>query len=162
MQTAMKHIVGVADMKISNHPEDVIVTHSLGSCIGVCIHDPVAHVGGMLHFQLPLSQDNPSRAMQNPCAYADTGIPALFKAAYRLGADKKRIRVKVAGGARVLDDNNFFNIGQRNYVVMKKIFWKNGVFIDQEDVGGAHWRTMSMEIGSGNVIIKTPGGRHEL
>jgi chemotaxis protein CheD len=158
----MKHIIGVSDMKVGNRPGDILVTHSLGSCIGICIYDPVACVGGMLHFQLPLSQDNPQKAAQNPCAYADTGIPALFKSAYRLGADKKRIQVKAAGGARVLDDKNFFNIGQRNYVVMKKIFWKNGVFVDKEDVGGAHWRTMSLEIGSGRVMIKTQDGQYEL
>jgi len=158
----MRHIVGVSEMKVSNQPGDVIVTHSLGSCIGIAIYDPKAEVGGLLHFQLPLSRDNQERARENPFMYADTGIPLLFRAAYQLGADKKHMVVKVAGGARVLDNNNFFNIGQRNYIAMKKIFWKNGVFIQSEDVGGDTWRTMSLEIGAGQVWIKNCQGAFEL
>lgn len=159
---AMRHIVGVSEMKVSGCDGDMIVTHSLGSCIGVSIHDPHARVGGLLHFQLPLSRENPDRARENPFMYADTGIPLLFKAAYNLGANKGRIIVKVAGGARVLDNNNFFNIGQRNYIAMKKIFWKNGVFIQSEDVGGDQWRTMNLEVGTGRVTIKNSQGTFEL
>lgn len=51
----MKHIVGVADMKISGDKDDQIVTHALGSCLGIAIHDPIACVGGLLHVMLPLS-----------------------------------------------------------------------------------------------------------
>lgn len=159
---AMRHVVGVSEMKVSRSEGDIIVTHSLGSCIGVAIYDAKAGVGGLLHYQLPLSRENPDRARENPCMYADSGIPHLFKAAYALGADKKRMIVKVAGGARVLDNNNFFNIGQRNYIALKKIFWKNGVFIQSEDVGGETWRTMHLEIGTGRVWIKNSQGLYDL
>ena len=158
----MRHTVGVSDMKVSRTPGDILVTHSLGSCIGVAIYDPRAQVGGMLHYQLPLSQDNPERARENPFMYADTGIPLLFRSAYKLGAEKKRLVVKIAGGARVLDDNKFFNIGHRNYVVLKKLFWKNGVFIASEDVGGNSWRTMRLHIDTGEIFIKTQKGEHAL
>ena len=40
------HIVDVADMKVSAVKGDVLVTHALGSCLGITIHDPAAHVGG--------------------------------------------------------------------------------------------------------------------
>jgi len=68
MTTAPKtsHVVGVADMKLSQNPGDVIVTHALGSCIGIAIHDPVACVAGILHFMLPLSDVNPEKAATNP------------------------------------------------------------------------------------------------
>src|ERR1700731_1162142 len=44
------HVVGIGDCKVSNEPEDVLVTHALGSCIAVMIHDPVARVAGLLHY----------------------------------------------------------------------------------------------------------------
>jgi len=47
-------VVGVADMKISKDPDSVLVTHSLGSCIGVAVYDCAVHAGGLLHFMLPL------------------------------------------------------------------------------------------------------------
>lgn len=151
----MKHIVGVSDMKISDKPDDEIITYSLGSCIGVTVYDPVVRVGGLLHYQLPSSQDSPERASQNPYMYADTGVIALFHAAYRLGASKKRIQIKIAGGSSILDKNDMFMIGHRNYISIKKIFWKNKVFIDAEDIGGNSWRTMRFDIGTGDVWIKT-------
>ena len=68
--------------------------------------------------------------------FGDTGIPLLFKEAYRLGAKKSRLKVIVAGGGQILDQNGLFNIGRRNYTVLRKLFWRNNVMTDFEDVGG--------------------------
>ena len=51
----MRYIVGVSDMKLSKNAGDIIVTHALGSCIGIAIHDPDIKVGGILHYMLPKS-----------------------------------------------------------------------------------------------------------
>ena len=51
----MNIVVGVGDMKVSNDSESMLVTYSLGSCIGVAIYDPVIKVGGLLHYMLPES-----------------------------------------------------------------------------------------------------------
>ena len=82
----MNLIVGVSDMKVSNDREAILITYSLGSCIGVAIYDSVARVGGLLHYMLPESGLDQEKARKNPYMFADTGIPALFKAAYKLGA----------------------------------------------------------------------------
>ena len=153
----MKLIVGVADMKLSRSPDDSIVTFSLGSCVGVVLHDPVARVGGLLHFMLPESSLSPEKAAANPCMFADTGIPALFREAYRLGASKERIVVKVAGGSQVLDPNNMFNIGKRNVIAMRKIFWQNGVLMGATALGGTVNRTVTLHVGTGEVHVKTSG-----
>jgi len=90
--------------------------------------------------------------------FADTGIPSLFKACYALGAEKKRMIVKVAGGASILDDTNFFRIGQKNIMAMRKIFWKNNVMITTEDTGANHNRTVRLEIATGKIFVRTSGG----
>jgi chemotaxis protein CheD len=149
--------VGVGDMKVSAKAEETLVTYGLGSCIGVTIWDPVARVGGLLHFMLPESETDKEKAKQNPAMYADTGIPLLFRSAYQLGADKKRLLVRVAGGAQVLDGNGVFNIGKRNYLAMKKIFWKAGVMIHAEEVGGNTSRTLRLEVGTGKLLLQEAG-----
>jgi len=151
---AMKHIVGVSDMKYSSDPDSVIVTHSLGSCIGITVYDPVKKVGGLLHFQLPNINGESACPNVNYFKYADTGIPRLFRKIYELGGDRQRLEVKAAGGANIMDPNGFFNIGKRNVIAMKKLFWKNGIFISGEDLGGECWRTMFLEIGSGRVLVR--------
>lgn len=155
--TGRRLVVGVGDMKLSTRAGDILVTHALGSCIGIAIYDPVAVVGGLLHFMLPDSSVNPQRSVENPWMFADVAIPLLFKKSYELGADKRRIVVKVAGGAQFLDDKEFFAIGKRNHTMMRKIFWQNGILIKGEQVGGTSSRTMYLEIGTGRVWLTTGG-----
>ncbi len=151
-------IVGISDIKVSNNADDVIITYALGSCIGIVVFDPIAKVGGMLHYMLPESSLDQNKARENPEMFADTGIPLLFKSCYKLGADKKRMVVKAAGGASILDDTNFFRIGQKNIMAMRKIFWKNNVMIDKEDIGLNYNRTVRLEISTGKVFVRTSGG----
>lgn len=96
-------IVGVGDCRVSSDPESVLVTYALGSCIAVMIHDPVARVGGLLHFMLPESGMDRAKAQLNPFMFADSGIPLLFHGAYELGAEKRRLVVTAAGGAQMMD-----------------------------------------------------------
>ena len=160
----MKHTVGVADMKISACRGDTLVTHALGSCLGIAIHDPVACVGGLLHIMLPLSSIDPAKAALNPCKFVDTGVPKLFIESYRAGAVKERLIVKVAGGAcmRPEGEEDYFQIGQRNFVTLRKVFWKNGVLLGSHDVGGNESRTMILEVGTGQVSLKINGAIKKL
>ena len=158
----MNRVVDIADMVVTGNMQDILVTHSLGSCIGVTIWDPQIRVGGMIHYMLPTSTISPDKARANPAMFADTGIPALFRAAYELGAAKKRIIVKVAGGSSLLGDQGIFNIGKRNYVALRQIFWNNGVLIDAEDVGGSCSRTLKLNVSTGKVTVKKCDGEVEL
>jgi chemotaxis protein CheD len=150
-------VVGVSDMKVSKDPNSVLITYSLGSCIGIAVYDPIARVGGLLHFMLPESSLDGDKAKRNPSMFADSGIPYLFKSAYDLGAQKKRMKVVVVGGSQILDQQGFFNIGKRNHMAVRKIFWKNQVMIDYEDIGGNGNRTIKLEVANGNVWMKSSG-----
>ena len=158
----MRYIVGVSDMKLAREKGDTIVTHALGSCIGIVIHDPQAGVGGILHYMLPMSKVDDEKARNNPFMFGDTGIPLLFQKAYALGAKKENMRVVMAGGATVINDNGFFDIGNRNVVIARKMFWKNNVMIAAESVGGAMPRTLSLELDTGETWYSTHGERFEL
>jgi chemotaxis protein CheD len=104
----MSHVIGIGDCKVSKDPDETLITHALGSCIAILIHDPVAGVAGLLHFMLPESSIDIEKACKRPFAYADTGIPLLFQTAYQLGALKPRLRVMATGGAQMLDPNGTF------------------------------------------------------
>jgi chemotaxis protein CheD len=147
-------VVGIGDCAVSSDPGVVLITYALGSCIAVAIYDPVACVGGLLHFMLPDSNIDLERARGNPFLYADTGVPALFQRAYGAGAEKRRLKVRVAGGARVLDDGGFFDIGRRNYLSLKKLLWKAGVMVEQESVGGTAYRTVRLGMETGQYTLQ--------
>lgn len=148
-------IVGVSDAKISSNPCDVIATYSLGSCIAVCMYDAATHIGGMLHYQLPDSKQDPNRAKTKPLMFADSGMKILVDKMVGMGAKKKRMNIKIAGGASMDTGPDGFDIGKRNHLAIRKLMWKNGMFIDAEDVGGSSPRNMYMNIASGAITIRS-------
>lgn len=151
----MKSIVGVSDFRVSENVDETIITYALGSCLGIAVHDPVAGVGGLLHVMLPLSKSDPQKAKMKPAMFVDTGFGCLLNAIYDLGAQKKHIVISVAGGASMKQNagDDYFKIGQRNFTVLRKLLWKNGFMISQQDVGGTISRTMSLRISDGTVLI---------
>jgi chemotaxis protein CheD len=149
-----RRVVGIADMALSADPRDLIVTYALGSCLGVCVFDPVARVAGMLHLMLPQGSLSPDKAAQNPLMFADTGIPKLFLGSYALGAKKERMIVVVAGGASFnMNEDAELAIGQRNVAMLRKVMWKNGVMLKKHDLGGTEPRNMSLDVKSGEVTV---------
>ncbi len=158
----MTYTIGISEMKVSDRPEDVLVTYSLGSCVGLTLYDPVARIGGMIHCMLPLSKIDPAKAASNPCMFTDTGVPALMTALLQMGAQKQRLVARVAGAARLLDDQNTFKIGERNYIVLRKILWKNNVLIAAEDTGGNKARTLYLYLDTGRTMVKSQGQEVEL
>ncbi len=151
----MKITVGVADMKISTDAKTRLATYSLGSCIGITIYDPLARVGGMLHYLMPESRFDREKAVENPFRYADTGIPALFKEAYKKGAQKDRIRVVVAGGACTRGGSGVFKVGELNQQAARRILARNRIKPGYIDLGGNVSRTVTLDIGTGNVTISS-------
>jgi chemotaxis protein CheD len=121
------------------------------------IHDPVARVSGLLHYMLPESSLDPAKAKVRPFMFADTGIPELFHRTYALGGVKSRLIVMAAGGAQMLDPNGTFNIGKKNLLAMRKIFWKAGVLVRKEEIGGVDSRTVRIEVATGKVMLRTSG-----
>lgn len=154
--------MGMADCRIGDNPAQVLATYALGSCIGLALHDAAAGVGGLLHFMLPDSGIDRDRSRQNPWMFADTGIPMLLDRLCARGASKRRLTVRAAGGASMMDKENIFDIGRRNYLAMRKILWKAGVMVHGEAVGGVRSRTVRLEIGSGKFLIQEGGEVREL
>ncbi len=157
----MTHTVLVGDMK-TGQSGDLLVTHALGSCLGLVVYDAQAGVGGLLHAMLPLSSINPQKAQDNPAMFVDTGVPLLFNALYAQGAVKGRLVVKAAGCGNPLSKNEIFKIGERNHTVLKKLLWKNSILLSSEDIGGSCSRTIHFEVATGQVVLSSNGTRRLL
>lgn len=157
-------VVGMGGCQLSAAADTQLVTYALGSCIAVTVWDPVACVGGLLHFVLPEAKGGLEEAgASQPFRYADTGVPLLFQAAYRLGAEKQRLVVRLAGGAAVAGGCGPFQIGRRNYAAIRRILGQAGVLVEAEDVGGVVSRSVRLEVGTGRQWIRTlEDGEREL
>ena len=154
--------VDISDLKLSRNPDDVIVTYSLGSCVGVTLYDPIAKVGGMIHCMLPLSKIDREKAKIKPYMFVDTGVAAMLGELYAMGAQRQNIVAKVAGAGSPLGKEETFRIGQRNYTILRKFLWKNNILIDKEDVGGSKARTLYLYLADGRTTVKSEGKEVEL
>lgn len=146
--------VGMADYKTSKIP-DILMTAGLGSCIGICVHDPVEKVGGMAHIMLPTANGNPGA---NPSKYADTAIELMVQDILSLGAKKTRLRAKIAGGAQMFSfpgKTNVLKIGDRNAEAVEAELKRLGIPLLVADVGGSFGRTIHFDVGTGDLKVRT-------
>ncbi|MCC7416234.1 MAG: chemotaxis protein CheD [Acidobacteria bacterium] len=156
-------VIGIGELAVSNDPEALMITHALGSCVAVCLWDPYAAVAGLLHILLPDSRINEARAATQPAAFADTGVPLLFRTAYEYGAEKRRCRVRLVGGADLSRHGSPGDtVGRRNVLATRSLLWKNGVLIDSEEVGGNGPRSVALHVRDGSVRISSHANASQL
>jgi len=127
------------DFYVSSRP-DLYLTTVLGSCIAVCVRDPMSGTGGMNHFLLPdadfTEEHYPSLALR----YGSYSIERLINAILSRGGRRERLEVKVFGGANVNDTNS--NIGGRNVDFIEHYFAKERISITAADLRGVHPRKL--------------------
>jgi chemotaxis protein CheD len=150
-------VVGVGEFAVSDAAEETIVTHALGSCVAVCLWDPIAQVAGLLHFLLPDSRINPDRARAQPGAFADTGISAMLAAAMPLGLSPARCRVRLVGGAEVNTAPGGLHVGLSNVVAAQGVLWRQGARVHRYSVGGNAVRTVSLAVADGELLVTECG-----
>jgi chemotaxis protein CheD len=144
-------VIGIGEHAVTG-PESYIVTHALGSCVAVCLWDPDARIGAMLHFLLPESRVNPERAKKQPGTFADTGIPLLIAEAVQRGMNKKRCRAHLFGGAAVGAQNGL-DVGKRNGLAARRLLWQHGIFVHAEALGGNEPRTVNFSVADGHFQV---------
>lgn len=144
--------IGIGELKACRAP-DVLVTYALGSCVGVCLLDSVAGVGGLSHVMLPDSTG--MNCQTGPMRFADKALPALVQQMVLLGADRSRLTAKIAGGATMFAiANATYNIGDRNVKAVKEFLAANRIPILAEDTGLNYGRTQYFYPATGVMEIR--------
>ena len=149
--------VGMADLNVCKSP-DGITTLGLGSCVGICIRDPVAKVGGMAHAMLPDSKQIENNS--NRAKFADTGIEDLVKKILAMGGRKGRLEAKIAGGAQMFafqNKSDMVRVGERNVEASKKKLRELGIPLKAQDTGLNYGRTVELHCDTGEFYIKSVG-----
>ena len=149
--------VGIAELKVSGDPADVLTARGLGSCVAVCAYDPVARIGGVLHGVLP---ERSSSLGGSPTKYLDTGIPCLLTQMLANGASYRRLVIRIAGGAQMLiapGFKNTLNIGRRNAQVARTVIQREGLRCVGEETGGTRGRTVKLYVECGTMTLRSVG-----
>lgn len=158
----MELIVGISDMRISSRKNQILVTHSLGSCLGLAVYDHEAGVGGLIHCLLPMAREHRKNHQLNPCMYVNTGVPHLIKAMYAKGARKERLVIKAAGCGRMVNISNTFDTGAANLKALATLLERNELRLSGSDTGGSIPRTVRLHLETGRVVVSSCGKSWEL
>jgi chemotaxis protein CheD len=150
-------VVGMAEMQVKRYPHAVLSCLGLGSCIALCIYDPVNKMGGIVHIVLPNSENKQDIS---PTKYADTAVPSLLNEMIKQGGARSRFIVKLVGGAQLsltpgLD--SVFKTGERNLKETEAALAKERIPVAATDVGGNKGRTIHFFLDTGKIIVKSAG-----
>jgi len=148
--------VMMADLNIAKAP-DMLKTTGLGSCVGIVLYDKQNRIGGLAHIMLPSSKLASNEEI-NKAKYADTAVPVLLDNMLKLGADRRSITGKLAGGSQMFQfksANDMLRIGPRNVEATKLILKDLGIPVIAEDTGGSYGRTIELDVNSGILQIRT-------
>ncbi|MEZ6040344.1 MAG: CheR family methyltransferase [Planctomycetaceae bacterium] len=143
------HAIIVGEIKASSSPCKVSTV--VGSCIAVCLYDPIAHVGGMNHFMLPANKSD-----DRVCAsYGVHAMELLINEIMKLGGDRRKLVAKVFGGGNVLKSSGCsLDIGGRNANFAMQFLDTDCIPIVSKDVGGRHGRQVQFLTHTGQAFVR--------
>ena len=125
------HFLYPAAMFASRTPH--MVTTILGSCVAVCLYDPVAKVGGINHYMLPLWN---GQGLASP-KYGNIAIEKLVDKMVSLGCTRNNLQAKIFGVGEVIETHiTQFNIGARNIKLAYEALEELKIPILGQSVGG--------------------------
>lgn len=147
--------VGMAEIKFCIAP-NCLISNGLGSCIALCLYDPVKKIAGMAHIVLP--EATSLQGSNNGGKYAVSAVPLLLQTMLDNGASKYRLVAKMAGGAEMFSfpgQNSILKIGERNAETVREVLTKLGIPLAASDVGGNYGRSVHFSPETGQLFVKT-------
>ncbi len=135
----------------------MVFVRALGSCVAVTIYDPSIKVGGMAHVMLP--DDSNVKNGHLPYQYANTAVDTLVENVCSKGANKFRLRAKIAGGSQLFDVNETLEkpVGEQNVEKVKAALRKASIRLEAEDTGGRRGRNVQFFLDSGKLVTAVIG-----
>ncbi|OWU84921.1 hypothetical protein ATO6_11500 [Oceanicola sp. 22II-s10i] len=121
----------------------------LGSCVATCLWDPDRGVGGMNHMLT-------TRSGFDPVGCDAVGVNAmelLINALNRLGADRRRLRGKIFGGARMV--SGLSDIGHTNGQFALEYLDREGIPCLGHSLGGTRARQVRFFPAEGRVLMRS-------
>ena len=130
--------------------EPTAITTVLGSCVAVCLYDPVARLGGMNHFLLPHHVER-----ERSPRFGTVAVPALVDSLLQAGARRPGLKAKVFGGAAMWQaTEGLLAVGARNIELADAALQELAIPVIGKDVGGVQSRKIIYNTGDGSVLLR--------
>ena len=128
--------------------EPYLINTILGSCVAVCLYDPVNQAGGMAHYMLPLWN---GEGLASP-KYGNIAVEKLVDKMKSYGSLQHNLKAKVFGGGEVIDiQDAYFYIGRRNIKMAYDMLEEFGIPVIGASTGGKYGRKLIFNTYTGQV-----------
>jgi chemotaxis protein CheD len=141
----------------------VQISTLLGSCISVCLYDPVNGIVGMNHFMLSsrvYSRDM-AMCMTEAGRYGIHAMELVINGMLNIGADRTNMRAKAFGGSSLLrtksKTDNFFSVGEVNIRFINEFLRDDGIPLVASDFGGDRGRKIFFSSETYDVYVRKIG-----
>ena len=159
--TQQSIVIGLGEFAVTSDISTLLVCVGLGSCIALCVYDPIARVGGLAHMVLPSRR--PGDETSQPTKFVDSGTALLLQRTIKAGAMRSRLVAKIVGGARMLTipgaQYHLLDIGQRNIDEMRATLTRERLRLAGTELGGTSGRSVQFSVETGLVTVKVAGGQ---
>ena len=126
----------------------------LGSCVAVCLFDPIMRVGGLNHFMLP-DMAGKRHGDVDSLLSGNFAMEALLNALLAKGARKARMQAKAFGGGTIIaTESSSLSIGMRNADFTKEWLERESIRLVSSDFLGPWSRKILFLPESGDVFCK--------
>ncbi len=136
-----QHLVLPGNFIFSDSADEILVAET-GAGVIVCMYDVEAHVGGLAHIFIPeeliMNFKKNQRDSDLIIDYAKAPLEGLINALKTKGAGKKRINIRLSGGASLMNDE--FDMGLKNIIFAQTEIMDKGLRMITKDVGGESCR----------------------
>lgn len=153
------HIIGMGEIGVSTQAGHILVTLGLGSCVCIAAYDAVRNIAGMVHIVQPDSTN--ARNNGTPGRFADTAVPALLAQMASAGADVRRLRIAIAGGAEIFSfaggQDRLIRVAEQNILAVQAALKEARLPVHASDLGGDHGRTVRLFVDDGVVTVRVAG-----
>ena len=153
--------IHIGEYRASSEP--AVIRTVLGSCVAVCLFEPVNRVGGMNHILLPGRAD--MKHYDDSARYGINAMELLINRIMGVGGDRRRFVAKVFGGAHVLPVISKENgTGEKNSSFALEFLKNEKIRVIKKDVGGTDTRKIYFHTDTGDVFLKriSPIYQHQL
>jgi len=124
----------------------------LGSCVAVCLWDPILRAGGMNHYLLPIPFST-YEISSNAMKFGETSIRKLIEKVVDVGCKKSRLAAKVFGGASVTQEFQH-GPGSQNISVALRCLEAEGIPVLATDAGGKAGRKLIYHTDTGIAWVR--------
>jgi chemotaxis receptor (MCP) glutamine deamidase CheD len=134
-------LIQPGECQIASEPNCRFVSREIRSSVVVAVLHPKLSLGGLARYRFPHE--------------AEPSLLSLLSLIRERGKPDHEIFLYAAGGASLPEGTDARACGKANALALKRVLWRERLWLSGEDLGGEFIRTIFLEPQTGRIIVRS-------